>query len=584
VLDLLFSSRKFLVSVSLLFVFLSSSVLAQVVPPSGGAGQQERSLRQSRPTEKPVEEKIPEIQLPKDRVKPGQKVPPTMLRGPSIFVKRIEIDGNTIFDNSALAPLVEIEQGRDMSVGELNRLANKVTSFYAERGYILTEAYVPQQKIQDGVVKIVVAEGRIGQVQVQGNKKIKSEDVLRRLKKLNSGKALKEQSLEGVLLQLNDQIGVSVRSTLRPGDLPGTSDLVLDISEGENYFFGIDGDNFGSRFTGENRFGATASVGNILSLGDQFYLRGIKSGEDLNYINASYLYFFNEWGFSSKFSYTHTNFGLGQSLSALKAGGDGNLFIGELGLPVYRSRSLQLGLIGGFEYRIYENFQLNTTVTSDNEIGDVYLGVGGNYRDQFLGWTFFDGRIQQTLFDDSQIKSLDRIGANDDATIATLNVTRFQNTNVLNSYFILKAIGQVATDRVLSPDQFSLGGVGTVRGYPLAEFSGDDGFVLSAEYVLPFPMRVPVGSTGLHLDEILSMVGFLDWGGVFVQDRVVGESRHNYLSGYGFGLQVNIPKLDPSRKWSPAISFALQYAKPLEGPTPTDGDTDVFYLNGAMNF
>jgi hemolysin activation/secretion protein len=578
-----FSSRNFLLTIIFLFVFLSSPVFAQTVPPSGGAGIQEKSLRKSRPIEKPVEEKIPEIQLPKDRVKPGGEAPPAMLRGPSFFVKTIQVEGNTIFDNTTLAPLVEVGQGRDMSVGELNKLANKVTSFYAEHGYILSEAYIPQQKVQDGVVKLVVAEGRIGSVQVQGNKKIKSEDVLKRLKKLNSGKVLKEQSLEDVLLQLNDQVGVSVRSTLRPGDLPGTSDLVLDISESENYFFGIDGDNFGSRFTGENRFGATASVGNILSLGDQFYLRGVKSSEDLNFINASYLYFFNEWGFSAKFDYTHSNFGLGRSLTALKAGGDANLFVGELGLPIYRSRSLQLGLIGGFEYRIYENFQLNTTVTSDDEIGDVFFGLGGNYRDALLGWTFFDGRVQQTVFDESQTRSLDRTGGNDDATIATLDVTRFQNTNVLNSYFILKALGQVSSERVLSPDQFSIGGVGTVRGYPLAEFSGDDGFVLSAEYVLPFPMRVPLGSSGLHLDEILSMVGFLDWGGVFVQDRVVGESRDEYISGYGFGLQINIPKLN-AKKSSPAISFAFQYARPLEGPTPSNGDKNVFYLNGAMNF
>ena len=579
---MLFSSRKTLIALSSLFVFLSSPVLAQVVPPSGGAGIQEKSLRKSRPIEKPVEEKIPEIQLPEDRVRPGQKAPPSMMRGPSIFVKTIQVEGNTIFDSATLAPLVQVGEGREMSVDELNQLADKITSFYAENGYIITEAYIPQQKVQDGVVKIVVAEGKLGKIQVQGNKKIKSEDVLKRLNKLNSGKVLKEQSLEEVLLQLNDQIGVTVRSTLRPGDLPGTSDLIVDVTESENYTFGLDGDNFGSRFTGENRFGFTGSAGNLLSLADQVYIRGVKSDENLDYINASYLYFFNEWGFSSKVSYTYTDFNLGQSLSSLDAGGDANLFVGELGLPIYRSRSLQLGLIGGFEYRVYENSQPSGTVTSDDEIGDLYFGLGGNYLDGILGWTFFDGRVQQTLFDGSKTRSLDR-GGNSDATIASLNVTRFQNTNVLKSYFILKAIGQVASDRVLSPDQFSIGGVGTVRGYPLAEFSGDHGFVLSAEYVLPFPLKVPLGFKGLHLDEILSIVGFIDWGGVFIRDRVAGEARDEYISGYGFGLQINVPKLG-AKKWIPATSFAFYYAKPLQGPTPSDGDNDVFLLNGALNF
>ena len=580
---MLFPSRKILLAVSFLFVFISSPALAQV-PSSGGAGIQEKSLRKSRPLKKPIEKKAPEIQLPDRRAKPSPELPPAMLRGPSIFVKTIQVEGNTIYDNATLAPLVEVGEGRKMSVGELNRFADKITSFYAEHGYILTEAYIPQQKVQDGVIKIVVAEGKIGNIQVQGNEKIKSEDVLKRLKKLNSGKVLREQSLEELLLQLNDQIGVSARSTLRPGDLPGTSDLVVDISEGESYFFGIDGDNFGSRFTGENRFGFTASAGNLLSLGDQVYIRGVKSDDDLNFVDASYLYFFNEWGFSAKVAYTYSDFNLGQSLSALNAGGDAHLFVGELGLPIYRSRSLQLGLVGGFEYRVYENFQ-NTPalgVTSDDEIGDVFFGLRGNYRDGILGWTFVDVRVQQTVFNESKARIFDR-GGNDDATIATLDVLRYQNTNVLNSYFILKGIGQVASDRVLSPDQFSIGGVGTVRGYPLAEFSGDDGFVLSAEYVLPFPVRVPLGFKNLHLDEILSFVGFFDWGGVFVQNRVVGEARDEYISGYGFGLQIIIPKLE-AKKWAPAVSFAFQYARALEGPTPSDGENDVFYLNGAMNF
>ena len=73
------------------------------MPPSEGAGIQEKSLRKSRPPEKPIEEKIPENQLPGDRVKPSPELLSAMLQGPSIFVKTIQIEGNTVFSDKTLS-------------------------------------------------------------------------------------------------------------------------------------------------------------------------------------------------------------------------------------------------------------------------------------------------------------------------------------------------------------------------------------------------------------------------------------------------------------------------------------------------
>ena len=41
----------------------------------------------------------------------------------------------------------------------------------------------------------------------------------------------------------------------------------------------------------------------------------------------------------------------------------------------------------------------------------------------------------------------------------------------------MKAFGQAVSDRVLSPDQFAVGGMGTVRGFTPSELSGDSGIL-----------------------------------------------------------------------------------------------------------
>ena len=80
-----------------------------------------------------------------------------------------------------------------------------------------------------------------------------------------------------------------------------------------------------------------------------------------------------------------------------------------------------------------------------------------------------------------------------------LNLTRYQSISLLNSYFIIKAFGQVVDKRVLSPDQFAVGGIGTVRGFTLSEISGDMGYVGSLEWTVPFSSDYPIGVGDLTL-------------------------------------------------------------------------------------
>ena len=144
-----------------------------------------------------------------------------------------------------------------------------------------------------------------------------------------------------------------------------------------------------------------------------------------------------------------------------------------------------------------------------------------------------------------------------------------------------KLEGQWASDRVLSPDQIFIGGVGTVRGFPISEFAGDHGYNLTVEYIIPLPWKIPLGFLGGRtMDKIVSVFGFIDHGEIFVENAQPGESGQS-ISGAGGGLRINIPRIESD----PALSFNLSYAVPVFGsPDPTDGSSGTVYVGGVLSW
>ncbi|MCH6584754.1 MAG: hypothetical protein IH810_02775, partial [Proteobacteria bacterium] len=90
-------------------VFLNTAS-AQVIPPAGQPGIQEKLLRESRPTFKPPEEQIPDIQI-----KDSRKIKDAG-EGPSFLVQKIVIEGNTLFGDETLGAIVDIGEGLEVTL------------------------------------------------------------------------------------------------------------------------------------------------------------------------------------------------------------------------------------------------------------------------------------------------------------------------------------------------------------------------------------------------------------------------------------------------------------------------------------
>ena len=571
----LLASISFFVMASVMIHAFTPFALAQV-PLEGQSGVIEKSLRQSLPQELPPEPKTPKIT---NKNKPLPRKAPASAT--TFFIKKIKLTGNTVISNERLMPLIDLQEGKDVNMSILNTIADEIAAVYATEGYLLVRVLIPNQEVKDETVEIVISEGRINKVFVVGNKKLSTEKLQQRMKEVQEEPVLREQTLERVLLELNELMGVKVRAVLKPGDLPGTSDLVMDVTESRPYTFSFDSDNFGSRYTGPVRFGLSMTYANIFTLGDQFATRWSRSEYGQDVYTPFYTVPINSYGTRMKLSYTFLENELKDSLEYLAAGGSLTSVGLEFSHLLHKSQTASFSVRTGLDLKSFENEAQGTNTTKDN-LMNVSLGFEGNLSDSFLGRTFYDLNFELGLREgDSSRGLVSRAGGHGKIFTTNVNVTRLQSAKILNSYFILKFQGQINNTRALSSYLMGIGGMGSVRGYPLSAFQGDKGYNLSAEYTVPFPWQVKWHSNFPDLSKVFSVVSFLEHGKIFVRDKRSGEVDQEITTAGG-GLKINIPKKENK---SPAVSFAVTYGAPVFGSiAPADESYGTVYLNGMINY
>ncbi len=124
---------------------------------------------------------------------------------------------------------------------------------------------------------------------------------------------------------LNDLPGVEVKSTLVPGATPGTSDLVVETTEGALLTGSVDVDNYGNKYIGAVRAGATLHINDPAGLGDQIVVRGMTSGTGMRYGRLAYSLPVGNMGTKLGLAYSRMNYELRKEFAALNASGDASV-------------------------------------------------------------------------------------------------------------------------------------------------------------------------------------------------------------------------------------------------------------------
>ena len=563
----------------ILAAFLLTEVTAQVPPPVQ-PGQQEKTLEPERRPGRPDMTPRPPAVI-EGAGRPAQ--PQRSREGPKVLVKKLRVTGNTVISARKLESLVRSEEGKELTLEELREAAGRITEYYGAQGYILARAYLPPQDVREGVIEIAVLEGYVGDISVTGNVRYEAGIIKQALNRVENAKVVNEALLETAINELNDYPGLNVRASLQPGKKRGFTDITLSAQERLSHSLLFDIDNYGSRYTGPWRYGTELTLGNLMQFGEKLTFRGVKSDDDLNYARFSFVVPVGGYGTKLGFNYAHAENGIGEEFAPLEAAGRLDIASIDITQTMLRTAGASFQFSGGFDHKTIRNFVLKALAGKD-DLRVFRFGFNGDYRDRFLGRTFYGATWYQgtTMFDGNpkNDRGATRTDNPGNFTKFAIDLARLQSLIYGGSYLILRGTSQLSSQHLQSGERFGIGGYYTVRGYPISEYLGDHGYAVSAEVVVPFP----------YLRQWVQVAGFIDHGGVFIvsPNRQTAEVKRHWLTGTGGGLRISVPVpwLTESN-----LQVRVDYAVSVSDPAPSSrkngisqGKPGVLYFSSSVKF
>ncbi|MFH7354302.1 hypothetical protein L1A70_21190 [Acinetobacter bereziniae] len=72
----------------------------------------------------------------------------------SIWVAKVELEGNQKIETVILHDLVKHLENKNNILADLQMATDKITQYYKDKGYFLAKAYLPKQKMDNGILRI----------------------------------------------------------------------------------------------------------------------------------------------------------------------------------------------------------------------------------------------------------------------------------------------------------------------------------------------------------------------------------------------------------------------------------------------
>ncbi|MDB5816436.1 MAG: ShlB/FhaC/HecB family hemolysin secretion/activation protein [Rhizobacter sp.] len=462
--------------------------------------------------------------------------------GPSVTVKSFRIAGIPDDQAAALLPVTARYLGENKTLADFEDAAKDVEVALQRSGRFLAQVYVPEQTIADGTVTLQVLIGRIGRVKVESEPGVKvSAKFLEQIASRLRGNLIADrEAIEGALFTMGDLRGVTVTSSLTPGEQPGIADLTIKVAPAPSFGFTAGADNGGSKFTGRLRLNAGIDWYNPIGRGDVASLNVLGSTNGgVAFARASWLTPVNSLGTKVGVAASVLHYKLGSDpFEALDATGDAGALSLQLLHPLVRTRNSNLFLQASADVRRFEDKVGTIGLTTRKGVTQYFtLGAVGDFRDTLLGGGISNYTVN-VITGDLDIKSDSDLAFDQSATgyrsngrytKVTFGGARLQGLPNKDSLY-LSGSAQIANKNLDSSEKQSLGGPSGVRGYSAAESPSDSSALVGWEY------RKPIRHESIPGDLIFSVFGDYGWGQLHHDPFSTDAGNIRRLVSHGLGL------------------------------------------------
>ena len=437
------------------------------------------------------------------------------------------------------------------TVKELTDMVARLNALYQEKHIVTAQAVLPPQKVQDGVVYIRLIEGKFGKTVITGNQRISEKSLLSRIHG-KTGELVDVDRLEDELRVYNSTNTYQVRAELVPGEEEGTSDLHLVLEEKENPLTSfLFTDNAGQKESGRYRIGAYTEYrgigGHDASLAvSPVWTEGIWGGSVM---------YDTPWGHHG----TRAQISYSRNLVDIIDGTfkDYDMKANSNDAAISITHPVNITPLSRVDVFLEGHRKWSDTTYSGMELSNsatrtVKAGLSARSFDENGLWFFMTSV--------TGYESDDRANHKDNnGSYYSAYLMRRQNLKN-DQYMLYRLYGQyTAFESLPSTEQFTLGGMGSVRGYKESILSGDKGWFAGMEYGFPISSD----------HQTWRGFVFLDHGVAYNNFSV--KTTKDYLTSAGLGLEcskggwygkavLGIPLKDSGNigDASPRVHFYLQ--------------------------
>ena len=464
-----------------------------------------------------------------------------------VYVNSIEVSPSEILSKEDINAVIGKYVGKNVFMSDIQNAINELNNLYAERGYVTARAYLPEQTVTNGNIRIELIESKIGNITVVNNKYTKDKYILDRMPQ-KSGELFDIVDLEKDVLDFNRyHDGVNLAANLKAGETPGTTDIELTAQE--TFPFHIIGvmDNAGRRSTGSLRGGPMIVADSLFHRRDQMSLGSYFSGGSVSpFFDYSMPVNKKDGRVGFSYSSTFANVKYGPAyLTGLGLKSNSYIYSLYYDQPIVRTRGFELKTYSALNYKrartwskydgIFEELMGDSPFSDVDQVTSVDVGLNMRKDTKYGIWYLSQNASMAFPIFDSDSSYFKYSGG-------LLRLHDFSH-GVIGQ---LRGSYQIIPNSKYIPylDQFQTGGLATVRGYSEGIVMGKSGYFFSGELMFPLLPRTITtksGETKNFIGQYIKGAVFADTAGVFpwVGQDIYGGSY--FLASVGMGLRVQLP-------------------------------------------
>lgn len=501
------------------------------------------------------------------------QIPKPTLPSAKTHIKEIRVDGATILAPKAVERLKALYENRDLTGRELQYVADRITRAYSREGYITSYAFIEPEKLGEGVLQIMVREGRTGKITIEGSKFF-SADVYRRKLTLKEGDYFNFKKLNADVYKINKHPDRKVSITCDPDIRTGLTDVLLTVKDKNPVHVTFQLDNYGSEYITYKRYKTYFTHNNLTGNDDSLTFKAQATESDAHRLfDFDYFIPLNpDWKFELYYMpYKLEDYCCGDNVAT-----DFEKHAWKWYFYFYQSLINEPGceLVSsyGFVHKNIYWWKYGSKQKADTFAAGIW-SLDLNKADQYGRWIVSnDLEIGiPRLFGTStrEDESCSVAGAGGGYKKNHLIVARRQKL-FADIDWLGKAHWQLSSQAQPGVNVFSIGGfmgVIDMRGYPRAQAPGDKGHSFSTGFSFPLfglsrQQNVPFSTTKLY--DAFRWFTFIDYAKAGFKTYQEGSPKHHEYTSGGVGFELKVP--------DKAASVRFDLGWPLSDQPAKDGD------------